>query len=106
MAWDLLVVGSLNFVWERKLIKTKAALKDWVKLTQKNPISERKESLQNLEKIQLEMEVTEITPALLEKEQKSQFNSFQVFRQEEEYWRLKSRSTWLKAGDRDTSFFY
>ena len=56
MAWDLPIVGSLNFVWERKLKNTKAALKDWVKLTQKNPISERKEALEKLEKIQLEME--------------------------------------------------
>ena len=105
MAWDLLVVGSPNFVWERKLKNTKAALKEWVKITQKNPINERKESLQKLEKIQLEMEVTEITPALLEKEQKSQYNSFQAFRREEEYCRLKSRSTW-KVGDRNTSFFH
>ena len=43
---------------------------------------------------------------MLEKEQKAQFNSFRAFRQEEEYWRLKSRSTWLKSGDRNTSFFY
>ena len=43
---------------------------------------------------------------MLEKEQKAQFNSFRVFRQEEEYWRLKSRSTWMKAGDRNTSFFH
>ena len=93
MAWDLPVVGSSNFVWERKLKNTKAALKDWVKLTQKNPINERKESLQKLEKIQMEMEDSEIIPALMEKEQKAQFNSFRAFRREEEYWRLKSRST-------------
>ena len=56
MAWDLPVIGSLNLVWERKLINTKAVLKDWVKLTQKNPFSERKEALKKLQKIQLEME--------------------------------------------------
>ena len=106
MAWDLLVVGSSNFVWEKKLVNTKTTLKDWVKHSKKNPISERREALQKLEKIQLEMEETEIAPALLEKEKKTQFNSFQAFKREQEYWRLKSRSTWLKAGDRNTSFFH
>ena len=80
MAWDLPVVGSSNFVWERKLKNTKDVLNFWVKLTQKNPISERKEALENLEKIQMEMEVSEITSALLEKEKKAQFNYFRVFR--------------------------
>ena len=56
IAWDLLVVGSPNFVWERKLKNIKVALKDWVKLTQKNPISERKEALEKLEEIQMEIE--------------------------------------------------
>ena len=105
MAWDLPVVGSPNFVWERKLINTKTTLKDWVK-TQKNPISERREALQKLEKIQLEMEETELTPDLLEKEQKAQLNYFQALKREEEYWRLKFRSTWLKAGDQNTSYFH
>ena len=71
MAWDIPVVGSPNFVWERKLINTKTALKDWVKHTQKNPTIERREALQNWEKIQLEMEETEITHDLLEKEPKA-----------------------------------
>ena len=52
------------------------------------------------------MEETEITLAMLEKEQKAQFNSFQVFRQEEQLWRLKSHSLWLKSGDQNTSFFH
>ena len=42
---------------------------------------------------------------MLEKEKQPQFNVFHAFRQEEEYRRLKSRSTWLKAADRNTSFF-
>ena len=75
-AWVLPVDGSSNFVWERKLKNTKVALKVWAKLTQKNPVSERKEALENLENIQMEMEDSEITPALLEKEQQAQFNSF------------------------------
>ena len=54
----------------------------------------------------MEMEESEITSAMLEKEQKSQFNSFRAFRQNEEYWRLKSHSTWLKTGDWITSFFH
>ena len=41
---------------------------------------------------------------MLEKEKQAQFNSFWAFIQEEEYWRLKSQSTWLKAGDQNTSF--
>ena len=98
-AWEISVVGSSNYVWERKLKNTKTTLKTWVKLSNKNPISEMKQSLEKLEEIQLEMEELEITPAMLEKEQRAQFNSFRAFRREEEYWRLKSRSTWMKAGD-------
>ena len=52
------------------------------------------------------MEETEISLDLVEKEKKAQFNSFQAFWREEEYWRLKSRSAWLKDGDRNTSFFH
>ena len=104
-AWGLLVFGLPNYVWERKLKNTKAALKEWVKHSHKNPINERKEALEKLEEIQLEMEELEITSSMLEKEQQAQFNSICAFKQEEEYWRLKSCSTWLKAGDQNTSIF-
>ena len=71
MAWDIPIVGSPEYVWERKLKNTKVALKNWVKISQKNPISERKEAVIKLEEIQMEMEEYEITSALLEKRAKS-----------------------------------
>ena len=52
----------------------------------------------------MEMENKDITSQDLEKEQASQFNSFRAFRQEEEYWRLKFHSLWLRVGDRNTTF--
>ena len=106
MACDIPVVGLPNYVWERKLKNTKVALKNWVKISQKYRISERKEVVRKLEEIQMEMEESENTSDLLEKEKRAQFCSFRAFRREEEYWRLKSRSTWLLAGDRNTSFFH
>lgn len=52
------------------------------------------------------MEGSEITKPQLLIEQNAQFNSFLSFRQEEEYWRLKSHSLWLQAGDRNITFFH
>lgn len=52
------------------------------------------------------MEGLYITPKILNKEAALQRNTHHSFRQEEEFWRLKSRSLWLKAGDRNTSFFH
>jgi len=52
------------------------------------------------------MEGLHITPEILNKEAAYQRNIHQSFRREEEHWRLKSRSLWLKAGDRNTSFFH
>ena len=75
-AWSILVFGSPNFIWERKLKNTKFALKEWIKQSLHSPFSVRKQALENLAAIQLEMEESEITPTMLEIEQKGQFNSF------------------------------
>ena len=39
--WRILVIGSPNYVWERKLKNTKAALKDWIKLSPQTPTNYR-----------------------------------------------------------------
>ena len=52
------------------------------------------------------MEEKDISPMDLDKEKSAQRKTYNSFRSEEEYWRLKSRSLWLKAGDRNTTYFH
>eukprot|EP00253_Pinus_taeda_P017830 PITA_17830 len=54
----------------------------------------------------LHLETAEITNEELEKEAKLQQNFHKACLAEEEYWRLNSRSLWLKSGDINSSFFH
>jgi len=105
-AWMTEVIGSPSFVWEQKLKNTKKALKDWIKKSMQSPNRQRKEAVIQLEGIQLEMEEKDPSPTDLANEKSAQRNVYCSFRNEEEYWRLKSRSLWLKSGDRNTSYFH
>jgi hypothetical protein len=55
---------------------------------------------------QLNMEEGNPNPNSLEKETTLHRKLHSACREEEEYWRQKSRSLWLKAGDKNTNFFH
>eukprot|EP00253_Pinus_taeda_P004161 PITA_04161 len=103
--WKDPVKGSAFSVWEEKLKRVKAMLKNWAK-TLPNPAAERKKSQIELENQHLHLQIVEITKEELEKEAKLQQNFHKACLAEEEYWRLKSRSLWLKYGDRNSYLFH
>lgn len=98
-SWAKTISGSPCYVWEQKLKATKQALKEWMKKPASNPTNQRKEIVQNLEDIRVEMEHKDITSEMIGKEVEAQRSSLRSFRMEEEYWRIKSRSLCLKVGD-------
>ena len=68
-AWSIPMTGSSSFVWEQKLKITKRDLKKWFKEPSNSPISNRKETVQVLVDLQMDMENKEICASDLEKEQ-------------------------------------
>eukprot|EP00253_Pinus_taeda_P018034 PITA_18034 len=103
-AWNQKIQGSPFFVWEEKLRALKRKLKEWAKAL-KTPAAKRKESIENLTAHQSSMENSAITQSVLQKEVELQKALHKASRDEEEYWRQKSRNLWLQADDKNTNFF-
>jgi hypothetical protein len=104
--WTTPFSGSPNFVWESKLKVVKHSLKEWVKNSFIPPQQEKKEKIEQLRRVQHQIEIEMVTETLLNQEKEAQQHLQHTLRREEEHWRLKSRSLWIKAGDSNTSFFH
>eukprot|EP00253_Pinus_taeda_P019656 PITA_19656 len=98
-------LGPIPFRFSPLWIEREGFL-EMIKRPAPSPTDQRKEPVQSLQTLQIDLESKDITAELLEKEIKAQRSTYQSLRKEEEYWRLKSISLWLKAGDQNTSFFH
>eukprot|EP00253_Pinus_taeda_P029823 PITA_29823 len=103
--WNLPVKGSSFYIWEEKLRRLKVVLKTWAK-SLPSPTKERKQAQDILAQHHAQREDAEITKEVLDKEAELQQIFHKACLSEEEHWRQKSRSLWLKAGDRNTAFFH
>lgn len=103
-AWKTNVRGFAFYVWEEKLRIVKKALKDWVKL-HKSPLKQRMEAEKALEDHHFSNEGS-LDQASLDKEVSLHNKLDEACRLEENYWKIKSRNSWLQEGDKNTKFFH
>ena len=71
-----------------------------------SPTISRVEQVSALAEIQLGMEDIDISNSHLALEKLAQSSTTQSFRHEEENLKLKSRCLWLKASDKNTTYFH
>jgi hypothetical protein len=78
----------------------KNVVKKWAKSSYVPPSQEKEHKLAVLEAIHHSMEVEEVIEQLINQEKSTSQEVHTAYRKEEEHWRLKSRSLWLKYGIR------
>jgi len=104
--WRIHLSSTLVYIWQKKLILVKQALRHWEKSLLTSLIEEKRLIKRKLDELQKRYEAVEVNFQTQKAEIEFQCKYHQALKREEEYWILKYRILWIQEGDKSTNFFH
>ncbi|XP_039123300.1 uncharacterized protein LOC120259908 [Dioscorea cayenensis subsp. rotundata] len=98
--------GCGAFIVYKKLAGVRTHLRQWAKFSFGSIKLKKLALMQEMEVLDIAKESRSLTLGEIQKEIDLSFNLEEIRRQEEIYWRQRSRAQWIKEGDENTKFFH